>query len=92
MAITELIKSAVPTDILNLLRRLMRSQPLKKFYLVGGTSLALRLGHRMSLDVDLFTHDDFDEMQLAEICHIRNMGVRSLNRFLLHDLYLLPGL
>lgn len=67
MAVTALITSAVPTDILNLLNRLMKSQPLKRFHLVGGTSLALRLGHRMSLDVDLFTLDDFDEMQLVGI-------------------------
>lgn len=28
----------------------------KKFYLVGGTGLALQIGHRLSVDFDLFTH------------------------------------
>ncbi len=30
------------------------------FYLVGGTALALQLGHRRSIDFDLFTIDSFD--------------------------------
>lgn len=30
------------------------------FYLAGGTSLALQLGHRISVDLDFFTHDEFD--------------------------------
>lgn len=29
-----------------------------RFYLAGGTGLALRLGHRVSLDLDLFSADD----------------------------------
>lgn len=31
-----------------------------KFYLVGGTSLALQYGHRRSIDFDLFSKSDFD--------------------------------
>jgi len=30
-------------------------------YLAGGTALALRLGHRQSVDLDFFTPDKFDE-------------------------------
>jgi hypothetical protein len=33
---------------------------LESFFLVGGTNLALRLGHRISVDIDLFTTDSFD--------------------------------
>ena len=29
----------------------------KEYYLVGGTAIALYLGHRKSIDFDLFTHD-----------------------------------
>lgn len=32
----------------------------KKFGLVGGTAIALHLGHRESIDFDLFTFDEFD--------------------------------
>ncbi len=32
----------------------------RSYYLVGGTALALQLGHRRSLDFDLFTNQSFD--------------------------------
>ena len=38
-----------------LLNRLMSDNRLHDFVLVGGTSLALQLGHRLSVDLDLFT-------------------------------------
>ena len=30
----------------------------KNFYLVGGTALALQIGHRISVDFDMFTYDE----------------------------------
>lgn len=33
---------------------------LKQFGLVGGTNLSLRFGHRISIDLDLFTNEPFD--------------------------------
>jgi len=33
-------------------------------YLAGGTALALRLGHRLSEDLDFFTQDKFDEQAI----------------------------
>ena len=66
MAIKELVKSAAPERVLNLLQQLMHDQQFNKFYLVGGTSLALRLGHRMSIDIDLFVHEDFDAIEIGE--------------------------
>ncbi len=56
---------AVPERLLQLLRQLMLEESLRAFYLVGGTALALRFGHRESVDVDLFTHTDFDARRLA---------------------------
>ena len=44
-----------------LLNRLMSDDRLQDFVLVGGTSLALQLGHRISVDLDLFTDADFNE-------------------------------
>ena len=41
---------------LGLLKNLMAHPLLEPFYLVGGTALALQLGHRFSVDLDLFTH------------------------------------
>ncbi len=39
---------------LALLKKLMSLEALKDYYLVGGTSLALQFGHRVSIDIDLF--------------------------------------
>jgi predicted nucleotidyltransferase component of viral defense system len=45
---------------LELLKSLMTLPELKQFSLVGGTNLSLRLGHRLSIDLDLFTNEPFD--------------------------------
>jgi predicted nucleotidyltransferase component of viral defense system len=42
----------------------MAMTALHKFYLVGGTALALQLGHRFSIDLDLFSTDSFDSTTL----------------------------
>lgn len=47
-----------------LLNKLMSDDRLQDFVLVGGTSLALQLGHRLSIDLDLFTNTDFNEEAL----------------------------
>ncbi|MCL4868563.1 MAG: nucleotidyl transferase AbiEii/AbiGii toxin family protein [Anaerolineae bacterium] len=40
----------------------------QRFYLAGGTGLALQIGHRMSNDLDFFSsEDDLDEGSRAEI-------------------------
>ena len=46
---------------LELLKRLMAFPPIEPFFLVGGTALALQLGHRVSIDLDLFTPQPFDK-------------------------------
>jgi len=49
---------------LELLKKLMALPELQDFFLVGGTALALQMGHRISLDIDLFTQQDFDARKL----------------------------
>src|SRR3990167_1556964 len=34
---------------------------VKQAYLAGGTALALRLGHRISVDLDFFTQEELEE-------------------------------
>jgi Nucleotidyl transferase AbiEii toxin, Type IV TA system len=46
--------------ILGLLKELMADEALNQFVLVGGTALALQLGHRKSIDLDMFTVSDID--------------------------------
>lgn len=51
---------AISEELRELLKQLMQMPELGGFYLVGGTSLALRFGHRISLDIDLFTEKPFN--------------------------------
>jgi len=48
-----------------LIQELQELHELKGFHLVGGTALALKLGHRNSIDIDLFTTDEFNAQELA---------------------------
>jgi predicted nucleotidyltransferase component of viral defense system len=57
---------AVPDNVRNLLILLSPLPALKGFSLGGGTSLALRFGHRLSVDLDFFTTEEFDPEQLAD--------------------------
>lgn len=57
----------VSTPLLSILRRLMSAEMLNDFRLVGGTALALQRGHRMSVDIDLFTDLDYADMPVADM-------------------------
>lgn len=57
---------AVEPALATLLKRLMSMEALQQFYLVGGTALALRIGHRHSVDLDFFTGEPFDARSLSE--------------------------
>ncbi len=59
-------KEAIDTRTLELLTALQKTEQLKGFYLAGGTSLAMQLGHRKSIDLHLFTQKDFDVDTLLE--------------------------
>ena len=56
---------AVEPRTLELLKELMLKDYLKQFVLVGGTALALQIGHRKSIDLDMFTVKDFDSEKLV---------------------------
>ncbi|MDN3550516.1 nucleotidyl transferase AbiEii/AbiGii toxin family protein [Mucilaginibacter aquaedulcis] len=58
-------EETVKPGTLDLIYKLMRDQHFQFFYLVGGTALALKLGHRESIDIDLFNTGDFDAEKLA---------------------------
>jgi predicted nucleotidyltransferase component of viral defense system len=49
---------------LELLKLLMCEEYISNFVLVGGTALALQIGHRKSIDLDMFTLQDFDAESL----------------------------
>lgn len=48
----------------------------KHFVLYGGTALALRLGHRQSIDFDFFSHHAFSPLELARtIPYLQNQTI-----------------
>jgi hypothetical protein len=57
-------KETVSKSTLELLKTLMNDELLTDFFLVGGTALALQIGHRLSIDLDLFTKVSFDDNQM----------------------------
>lgn len=70
---------AVPPGIQSLLVDLGRLSAVEPFYLAGGTSIALRLGHRVSNDLDFFSEtDSVDTPRREEII----AAVRSTGRHL----------
>ncbi len=52
-------RTVYPTT-LELLKKLMQYESLRKTFLVGGTALALQLGHRISVGIDLFSEINFE--------------------------------
>lgn len=55
----ELQYQTVKPILRSTLERLMRIDEFRPFRLVGGTSLSLRYGHRISDDIDLFTDAEY---------------------------------
>lgn len=67
---------AVPAEALRLLKKLQRLPEFSGLRLVGGTGLALHIGHRRSVDIDLFGAIDADRYKISEL--INNMGEAML--------------
>ena len=59
--------STIAPSTLVLLKELMKIEEFNSLRLVGGTSLALQIGHRKSIDLDLFGEIDFPSLNNKEI-------------------------
>lgn len=57
--VTPLLKDA--------LTKVMEAEVFQSFRLVGGTSLSLQLGHRLSVDIDLFTDAEYGSIDFKRI-------------------------
>ena len=53
--------------LIDLLQKLMIAEEFQKFNLVGGTNLSLQLGHRMSVDIDLFSDAKYGTIDFRAI-------------------------
>ena len=60
-------REPVSKNIIDALNILMDSDELSSFRLVGGTSLSLQFGHRQSIDIDLFTDDEYGTINFNAI-------------------------
>jgi len=58
--------STIEQSTLELLKKLQKLPLLAKTRLVGGTALALQIGHRKSIDLDFFGELDFEIQELID--------------------------
>lgn len=59
--------NTVSKTLIKCLKELMKEPLLENFILVGGTSLSLQLGHRISIDIDLFTDSPYGSVDFIAI-------------------------
>lgn len=82
-------REVIPASTEATLRALRDSGIADTFYLAGGTGLALQFGHRLSLDLDFFAEEQFDEEVLLE--RAQQLGVFSLVMKAPHTLHATLG-
>src|SRR5579871_5423189 len=71
-------RETIDRGVQQTLRDLEQVPILAPFYLAGGTGLALRLGHRHSVDLDFFLGDNFDEdSMLQKMQHLEGFALVS---------------
>jgi len=70
----------VSPDTFLLIQQLMKLPDLEGFYLVGGTALALQLGHRNSIDIDLFSQDSFTVESIMEALEGKHSFYATLSK------------
>lgn len=63
----KIYKETVSDLLWKTLVKLMQLKELSSFRLVGGTSLSLLLGHRISVDIDLFTDAEYGSVDFHKI-------------------------
>ncbi len=71
-----LYNSTITTKTLKLLLELQQVKELKDFLLVGETSLALQIGHRILIDLDLFSSSKVGISQIPnQIAHLGKIRI-----------------
>lgn len=59
----ETVNELLKTSLL----KLMHLEEFKPFKLVGGTALSLQIGHRLSVDIDLFTDEPYGSIDFNQL-------------------------
>ena len=86
-----LFYKTVDPGTLELLIKLQQIPALNHLRLVGGTSLALQIGHRKSIDIDLFGKIEADEFTIAADLH-RLGKIQTLQKTQNISIYLINGI
>lgn len=74
----------VSAECLELLKKVSTSELFSEFVLVGGTALALQIGHRNSVDLDFFGEKEIDEkLYLDELQKFGKSGVLKVSKNIL---------
>lgn len=63
----ELYLNTVSDLLWSSLKQLMLIEDFNSFRIVGGTSLSLQLGHRVSIDIDLFTDAEYGSIDFSAL-------------------------
>lgn len=76
-----LYKQTTTPFLFQTLQNLMTWKELEQFRLVGGTGLSLQLGHRQSIDIDMFSDIEFEVNDLARVVRkkLPNSEIRKLS-------------
>lgn len=59
-----MFKESISQETKLVLQKIRQSDLIGKFYLAGGTALAIQLGHRESIDLDWFCQTDFSNQEV----------------------------
>ena len=71
----------ISTGTLDLLRQIQNNPDFAGTRLVGGTALALQIGHRTSIDLDFFGHTDLEPIEIhQELKAYGSVSIRSSSR------------
>ncbi|MGB0429670.1 MAG: nucleotidyl transferase AbiEii/AbiGii toxin family protein [Bacteroidia bacterium] len=62
-------RETVNSELFGLLIELFHDDYFNDYFLVGGTALALKYGHRVSVDIDLFTKSEINIEELLQRTH-----------------------
>ena len=83
--------NTIEASTLELLKTLQQILLFRNLRLVGGTALALRMGHRHSIDLDLFGMIDADYMEISEVLQENKLKVtlnynsKNIHQFTIND-------
>lgn len=76
--------NAVPPGTMDILKHLASQPCLENFRLVGGTALALQIGHRLSVDLDFFSEKKNDLIQIEnELLRLPGMSLKNKASYVL---------